>query len=66
MNYFFYDGIKYIADPNSIWTSVGNVSVTQNSLKITGTGFNALKIPEVIKIGNILLQKVECMWKVIL
>lgn len=55
---YFYDGIKYIADPNSIWTSVGNVSVTQNSLKITGTGFNALKIPEVIKIGSNFAAKV--------
>ena len=48
---YWYDATKYVANPDSIWTSVGNVSVTNNSSKIDGSGFNSLKIPDVVTIG---------------
>ena len=48
---YWYDATKYVANRDSIWTSVGNVSVTNNSSKIEGSGFNSLKIPEVVTIG---------------
>ena len=48
---YWYDATKYVANRDSIWTSVGNVSVTNNTSKIVGSGFLNLKIPEVVTIG---------------
>ena len=55
---YWYDAKKYIADNNSIWTSVGNVAVTQGSSTITGSGFSNLEVPQVVKIGTSFAGKV--------
>mgnify|MGYP001176169181 CR=1 FL=1 len=50
---YWYDGTKFIADSDSIWTGVGNVAVTQGERKVTGSGFNSsLKIPDTVRIGT--------------
>ena len=51
---YWYDAKKYMADNNSIWTSLGNCNVVQGSRKITASSsiFGDLKIPEVVKIGT--------------
>ena len=57
---YWYDVTKFLADANSIWTSVGNVSVTQGSPKVTASSdiFSNLKVPEAIKIGSAFGAKV--------
>ena len=57
---YWYDVTKFLANANNIWTSVGNVSVTQGSPKVTASSsiFGSLKVPEAIKIGNAFGAKV--------
>jgi len=57
---YWYDVIKFLADADSIWTSVGNVNVTKGSVKVTASSsiFSGLKIPETIKIGSSFAGKV--------
>jgi hypothetical protein len=57
---YWYDVIKFLADANSIWTSVGNVDVTKGSPKVTASSsiFTGLKVPETIKIGSGFAAKV--------
>jgi len=55
---YWYDAIKYTANAASIWTSAGNVSVTQGSSLIVGSGFLNLKIPDVVTIGTAFAGKI--------
>ena len=55
---YWYDAVKYTADANSIWTSVGNVAVTKGTSKVTGSGFLTLKIPDVVTIGSAFAGKI--------
>ena len=57
---YWYDVTKFLADANSIWTSLGNVTVTQGSPKVTASSsiFSNLKVPEAIKIGSAFGAKV--------
>jgi hypothetical protein len=55
---YWYDGTKYINSAASIWTSLGNVSVTKNTSRVVGSGFSSLKVPEVVTIGSSFAGKV--------
>jgi hypothetical protein len=55
---YWYDAIKYIASAASIWTSAGNVSVTNGTSKVVGSGFLNLKIPDVVTIGSAFAGKI--------
>ena len=57
---YWYDVTKFLADANSIWTSLGNVTVTQGSPKVTASSsiFSNLKVQEAIKIGSAFGAKV--------
>ena len=49
---YWYDGIKFVADADSIWTSLGTCTMTEGSSKIVGTGFSSLDIGTVITVGS--------------
>jgi len=49
---YWYDGVKFVADSDSIWTSLGTCAMTQGSNKIVGTGFSGLQIGTVITVGS--------------
>tara|TARA_E500000178_G_scaffold352223_1_gene415184 strand:+ start:483 stop:6443 length:5961 start_codon:yes stop_codon:yes gene_type:complete len=51
---YWYDVTKFLANANNIWTSVGNVNVTQGSVKVTASSsiFTGLEVPESLKIGT--------------
>jgi len=55
---YWYDATKYLSNVNSIWTSVGNVVVTKGTSQVLGSGFNNLKIPEVVTIGTAFAGKI--------
>ena len=57
---YWYDVTKFLANANNIWTSVGNVNVTQGSPKVIAASsiFSNLKVPEAIKIGSAFGAKV--------
>ena len=57
---YWYDVTKFLTNADSIFTSVGNVSVTQGSVKVTASSsiFSNLKVPETIKIGTGFAAKV--------
>jgi predicted phage tail protein len=55
---YWYDATKYLSNVNSIWTSVGNVAVTKGTSQVLGSGFNNLKIPEVVTIGTAFAGKI--------
>jgi len=57
---YWYDVTKFLANANNIWTSVGNVNVTQGSPKVTASSsiFSSLKVPESLKIGTAFGAKV--------
>ncbi|SVC26724.1 uncharacterized protein METZ01_LOCUS279578, partial [marine metagenome] len=49
---YWYDGTKFVANADSIWTSLGTCAMTQGSSKIVGTGFSSLDIGTVIIVGG--------------
>ena len=57
---YWYDVTKFLTNANNIWTSVGNVNVTQGSPKVTASSdiFSNLKVPESLKIGTAFGAKV--------
>tara|TARA_B100001094_G_scaffold124976_1_gene120895 strand:+ start:13258 stop:19065 length:5808 start_codon:yes stop_codon:yes gene_type:complete len=55
---YWYDGIKYVADVDSIWTSLGTCTMTNDSRKITGSGFSNLQVGTVITVGSSYAAKI--------
>ena len=56
---YWYDVTKYVANASNIWTSVTtSASVTQGSSQIVGSGFLALKIPQVVTVGSAFAGKI--------
>ena len=56
---YWYDATKYVASASNIWTTVTtSASVTQGSSQIVGSGFLALKIPQVVTIGSAFAGKI--------
>ena len=55
---YWYDGTKYVADANSIWTSLGTCTMTKDSRKIIGSGFSTLPLGTVIIVGASYAAKV--------
>ena len=55
---YWYDGIKFVADADSIWTSLGTCTMTQGSRKIVGSGFSSLQIGRVVTVGSSYAAKI--------
>ena len=55
---YWYDGTKYVANANSIWTSLGTCTMTKDSRKIIGSGFSTLSLGTVIIVGASYAAKV--------
>jgi predicted phage tail protein len=55
---YWYDGIKFVADADSIWTSLGTCTMTKDSRKIVGSGFSSLELGRVITVGSSYAAKI--------